>query len=60
MKTILLLSLLIGTFAVPPLAARSAQPVRALKSLALFFLVFTVAYTLYVAFVHTTYYVPHR
>ncbi len=60
MKTVMLLSLLLMTFAVPLLAARDRRPVRALRGMALYFAVFITLYYLYVAFIHTRFFVPQR
>jgi hypothetical protein len=59
LKTLLLMSVMLFTFAAPIAAARRRDPVRAVRSLFVFFAVFCLLYTLYVSFVHTAF-VPQR
>ncbi|MGC3996234.1 MAG: oligosaccharide flippase family protein [Anaeromyxobacter sp.] len=60
MKTLLLMSLLLLTFIVPPLAARDPKPVRALRAMLILFTAFIALYATYVTFFHTRFFVPHR
>jgi uncharacterized membrane protein len=60
MKGILLMSVIIVTFVVPTLAARRRNPARAVRGFIGFMFLFTAMYWAYVAYVHTSRFVPHR
>jgi hypothetical protein len=59
-KTFLLLSLTLSTYIVPMVLSRDPNGVRGLMRMVRFFIVFTMAYTLYVAYLHPTLFLPHR
>jgi uncharacterized membrane protein len=60
MKSILLMSILLMTLALPALAARKPDGVRGLRWMTIRFAAFVVAYYLWVAYGHTALFVPHR
>jgi len=59
-KTLLLMSVIWMTFALPAVASRSRDPVRGLRRMVVWFAVFCVAYYLYVAYGHPKIFVPHE
>jgi hypothetical protein len=60
MKSLLLGSILFVTLIVPMVAARSQDPVRSIKRMLAFIVVFAAVYSLYVAFIHTAVFIPSR
>lgn len=58
MKTLLLMSIIWMSFALPALAARKQDPVRAVRQMAVAFVFFVALYWMWVAFGHTKYFMP--
>lgn len=60
MKSLLLMSIIFVTLALPVLAARGPNPRRAMKRMLVSLLVFNAAYVAYLTRLHVTLFVPHR
>jgi hypothetical protein len=60
MKSLLLMSVLLVTFALPTFAARDADAGRGFRKLAIGFGLFVVLYYFYIGYGHTRFFVPVR
>jgi len=58
MKTLLLMSIVWMTFALPAAAARRSEPRKAFRDMVIGFFIVTVLYYLWVAYGHTRYFQP--
>jgi hypothetical protein len=58
LKSLFLISIVLAAIAIPYLTARDPNPRRGVRRMAVLVLVFNVAYLVYLALVHTTFFVP--
>jgi hypothetical protein len=58
MDSLAMLSILFATVAIPVALARDANPRRGVKRMVIALLAFNALYVGYVAWIHTTYFVP--
>jgi hypothetical protein len=60
MKSLLLISIIIASIAIPAYAARDTNPRRGLRRMLVLVLAFNALYVAYLTLVHLEVYVPHR